>query len=274
MPGNIDRNFEKVLSVVESHEGDLYVFPEMFLVGYTSQDIIYRLSMTLNSDYVEELIRISERRKCTIVIGFPELCELGYLYNSALIASMGRAYVYRKRHLPTFSIFDEHRWFKPFSGPIEPIDLGFAKIGVAICYDMFFPEIFKAYALRGAKIMVVISASPDTSVPLFHALAKARAIETTSFVIWVNNAGVLEGVTFGGGSIAVAPLGEVIVELARGEEDVKVIELDLKDVYRARIARPVIRDSSISDVLELLRSYSDMERGPRALESIYRNIGT
>ena len=235
--------------------GDLYVFPELFLVGYTSQDLIYRLAMNLHSEPIEKLAKISVEKCCAIVMGFPELSDLGYVYNSALIAFGGNVYVYRKRHLPTFSMFDEHRWFKPYRGPIKPVDLGFARIGIAICYDMFFPEIFKTYALMGAQLMVVLSASPDTSVPLFHALAKARAIETTSYVVWVNNAGVVEGVTFGGGSIAIAPLGDTIIELKRGEEDIGIAEIELNQLYRFRMQRPVIRDSDISDAEALLNAY-------------------
>ncbi len=255
----MEKNLEKLREVIESYRGDLYVFPEMFLVGYTIQDLFYRLAKKPGSEALNEIVKMSRDRSCGIIVGFPEKSELGFLYNSALIAFNGSATVYRKRHLPTFSIFDEHRWFRPFRGELKPFDMGIARVGVAICYDMFFPEIFKAYALRGAQIMIVISASPDTSVPLFHALARARAIETTSYVVWVNNAGVLDGITFGGGSLVVAPLGDVVLELRRGEEDVRVIDLDLAEVDRARRVRPVIRDSDYFDALQLLEAYRDLE---------------
>ena len=258
-PCDIEANLRRVEEIVNSYSGDLYVFPELYLSSYTCKDLFYRIALRIDSRPIEKIRELSRDRGCTIVIGFPELCDLGYLYNSALIAHRGSIHVYRKRHLPTFSMFNEHRWFKPFAGAIEPVDIDVARLGVAICYDMFFPEIFKAYALRGAQVMVVISASPDTSVPLFHALARARAIETTSFVIWVNTAGVMDGMTFGGGSLVVAPLGAVAAELARGEEEVRVVDLDLREVLRARIARPVIRDSSVSDAYELARAYEDME---------------
>ncbi len=255
VPGNVEANLEKLRSVVEELDGDIYVFPELFLTGYTVQDLLHRLAMDLDSRALRKVISLSREKSCTIIVGFPERSHLGYLYNSALIAFNGEFVVYRKRHLPTFSIFDEHRWFKPYRGPLRPVDLGFVRLGVAICYDMFFPEIFKAYALMGVHAMIVISASPDTSVPLFHALARARAIETTSFVVWVNNAGVVEGVTFGGGSLAVAPLGNVILELKRGEEDVGIVEIKLEQLYRCRAQRPVLRDSDASDAEALLEAY-------------------
>ncbi|NPA97266.1 MAG: carbon-nitrogen hydrolase family protein [Crenarchaeota archaeon] len=258
-PCSIEDNLRRVEEVVRSYSGDLYIFPELYLSGYTCKDLFYRIALGIDSEPIERLRELSRERNCTIIVGFPELCELGYLYNSALIACKGVAHVYRKRHLPTFSMFNEHRWFKPFAGAIEPIDAEVARLGVAICYDMFFPEIFKTYALKGAEIIVVISASPDTSVPLFHALARARAIETTTFVIWVNTAGVLDGATFGGGSLAVAPLGTVVAELPRAEESIATVDLDMRSILRARFARPVIRDSSIGDAYELVRAYEEME---------------
>jgi len=260
VPGSPRRNLEKVVSVVEGYDADLYVFPELFLNGYTSQDILYRTAMDLGSEEIERVRGLARACGVGIVIGFAERSSMGFLYNSLLaVDERGGLYVYRKRHLPTFSVFDEHRWFRQWRGSIDPWTFRGTSIGFGICYDVFFPEIFKCHSLRGAKILVAISASPDTSVPLFHVLARARALENTCFFVWVNNTGVLDGLTFGGGSLAVDPMGNIIAELRRGVEDIRVVELDLRAVERARIARPVIRDSMIEDSIELLRSYRAFE---------------
>ncbi len=259
-PGNPRRNLDKLVSIVESLDADIYVFPELFLNGYTSQDLLYRTAISLKDSIVDEIKGLCRRRGVGVVAGFAEKASPGIIYNSLLaVDSSGGVFVYRKRHLPTFSVFDEHRWFRSWRGLLEPWRFRGVAIGFAICYDVFFPEVLKAQVLRGAVVLVAISASPDTSVPLFHVLCRARAIENTCFMVWVNNTGVFDGLTFGGGSILVGPLGDIIVELPRGVERVEVAELDLREVDRARTVRPVVRDSFIEDSILLLSSYASFE---------------
>ncbi len=261
IPGSIEKNLKRIEEIVESYEGDLYVFPELFLCGYTSMDALYRLGMDLTHPAVTRLRNLCLSRGVGIVVGFPELSSLGYLYNSALaIDDRGEVYVYRKRHLPTFSMFDEARWFRASkSRRLDPWRFRGVGVGIAICYDVFFPEIFRAYALKGAYLSIVISASPDSSVPLFHVLLRARALENTMFIAWINTAGVLDGATFGGGSLVVAPNGTILAELRRGEEEVRVVELDFSEALRFRVQRPVIRDVQIEDVEVLLEAYREMD---------------
>ncbi len=259
--GSIENNVRKMSKVVESYSADLYVFPEMFLVGYMVKDLVYKIALPLSSKYIDEVKQMAKSKGVGVIVGFPELSPMGYIYNSMLaVDENGKVFVYRKRHLPTFSVFDEHRWFKQFKGKLKPWKFKDILFGLAICYDTFFPEIFKAYALMGAKVQVIISAAPDTSVPLFHRVIMSRAIETTTYIIWVNTVGIMNGLTFGGGSMVVSPLGRAIEKLKDYEEDVKVVEVDMDTVYRCRIARPVIRDSMREDAEELLRAYNEMEQ--------------
>ncbi len=260
VPAAIENNVAKVREVVENHQADLYIFPEMFLVGYTSRDLLYKLSQPVSSSAIDALRLIAREHRVGIVIGFPEKTDYGFSYNSLLaINERGEVYVYRKRHLPTFSVFDEARWFRAYRGRVEPWSFRGIKIGFGICYDVFFPEIFKAQVVQGAKMLIAISASPDSSVPLFHTLIRARALENTAFFIWVNMVGFFEGLGFGGGSMVVDPLGNVVEKLKLFEEEVRVVDIDLSLVDRARIVRPVIRDSIIEDAYLLLESYKRFE---------------
>ncbi len=259
--GSIRDNVDKVKEIIESYNADLYVFPEMFLTGYMVKDLVYKIALTPSSRYISDIREIAKNKNVGVIVGFPELSSMGYIYNSILaVNENGELFIYRKRHLPTFSVFDEHRWFKQFRGKLRPWKFKDILFGLGICYDAFFPEIFKAYALMGVKVQVVISAAPDTSVPLFHKVIASRAIETTTYFIWVNTVGIIDGLTFGGGSIAVNPLGKTIERLADHEEDVKIVDIDLGAVYRYRIIRPVIRDSMREDAEELLRAYNEIEQ--------------
>ncbi len=260
IPASPKSNLSRVIDVIKSYDADLYVYPELYLTGYTSKDLIPRHALRLDDPIIKELEKVVRREGVGAVVGFAELTDYGFLYNSALaLGPSGVEHVFRKRHLPTFSVFDECRWFRPYRGSLSTWYLNDLGVGVGICYDIFFPEIFKSYALMGAKLLIVISASPDTSVPLFHVMARARALENTSYFVWVNMVGIFKGLGFGGSSMVADPLGGVEVKLKDFEEDIKVVTLDISKVYRARSVRPVIRDSYIEDAKQLLNSYEVFE---------------
>ena len=107
----------------------------------------------------------------------------------------------------------------------------------------------------GAKILIIISASPDSSLGFFQKLTEARAIENTVYVVWVNLVGIYDGVGFAGGSRIVSPLGKIVAECRLMDDDVKVAEIDLEEVGYARLVRPTLRDSVKEDVEALLDAY-------------------
>jgi len=259
--GDIEGNLQKVNEILDrAGEIDLAIFPELFLTGYYLKDMFFKLAMTPDDPYLEKLRKIAEERGVGIVAGFPEKSPSGYIYNSLMaIQASGEEMIYRKRHLPTFSVFDECRWFKPHLGSLKVWGLNDVGVGFGICYDIFFPEIFRAYSLMGAKILIIISASPDFSVPLFEKVCQARALENTCFLFWVNQVGDYDGVRFGGESMAVSPLGEIIAKCSRLEEDPRIVEIDLSEVERARYSRPVLRDARREDAEQLLEAYLSRE---------------
>ena len=260
--GDIKGNLEKIHAAVDqAGEIDLAIFPELFLTGYYLKDMVFKLAMTPNEDpHLEKLRKIAEEKDIGIVAGFPEKSSSGYIYNSLIaVQASGEEIIYRKRHLPTFSVFDEYRWFKPHSGSLKTWKLNNIGIGFGICYDAFFPEIFRAYSLMGAKILIIISASPDFSIPLFEKLCQTRALENTCLLLWVNQVGNYDGIGFGGGSMVVSPLGEILAKCPRLKEDLKLVEIDLNEVERVRYSRPLLRDVKREDAEQLLEAYLNRE---------------
>ena len=253
---NPEKNINKIKESIEKvyDSSDLIIFPELFLIGYYSKDLIYRLAEYVNSDRIKRIIRLAREYNINIVTGFAERdSKYEILYNSALLAKPdGSIHVYRKMHLPDFSVFDEARYFRRWDGDIELWNINGFDVGTMICYDIFFPEISRAYTYRGAKILIGISATPDFSMPLFHKLIEARAIENTVYFIWVNSVGTFDGLGFAGGSRVIAPLGSVLYEGPMMKEDLKTVELDLHEIRVAREKRPVLKDMSLADV-ELIK---------------------
>jgi len=248
-----DKNLSKIREVVEKSyedDSDLVIFPELFLIGYYSKDLTYRLAETIDGERIKDIIELAKEYEIYIITGFAERDDkFDILYNSALLASPdGELKIYRKMHLPDFSVFDEGRYFKRWDGDIELWNIKGFNSGIMICYDVFYPEISRAYTYMGAKVLIAISATPDFSRPLFHILTQARAIENTTYFIWVNNVGTFDGVGFAGGSRVVAPLGSIIYDAPLIREDIKTIKISMDEVRVAREKRPIMKDLSWADV--------------------------
>jgi predicted amidohydrolase len=113
--------------------------------------------------------------------------------------------------------------------------------GLATCYDLRFPELFRLLLDAGAELVLVPAAWPLARVGHWSLLGRARAVENQSVVVQCNTAGTHAGVAMGGRSQVVAPTGEVLAEAGGGEE-VLVVDVDLADVAAYRRAFPVLAD--------------------------------
>lgn len=257
---SVDKNTKRVIEVLNNarrEEVDIVIFPELYLHGYWSKDMFNKLAEPIDGPHLNKISKACEENFIATVVGFAELDKkFMHIYNSAaLIDEKGNIKVYRKRHLPTFTVFDEARWFKSSSNPYELWEVKSIPIGVEICYDIFFPEIARAYTLLGAQLIIGISASPDSSLKYFKILTQARALENTVYFVWVNMVGFFDGLGFAGGSRAVSPLGDIIVECKEYEEDKKIADLDFSLIKYSRQVRPVLRDLRICDAIGLYNAY-------------------
>ena len=134
----------------------------------------------------------------------------GILYNSAvLIGPEGYFGKYQKMYLPTHSVFEEKRYYRP-GCKIPVFETQVGKLGMIICYDIYFPEISRLLSLKGANLIVCTSASPSVRRGYFETLTAARAIENTVFIIYSNLVGTQEDLVFWGGSQIIDPLGNLL----------------------------------------------------------------
>jgi len=246
--GDKEENANRIIEAVKKFKADIYVFPELYLTGYNIMNRIIYLAENIQkpSKTFSELLETLKESNKTIIFGFPERDYRGIYYNSALIVSHDTISVYRKSHLPNFGPFRELLYFTPgelYQGVVTVNNL---RLGVQICYDIFFPETAKYYALQGVDVLVTISASPITSRKLFETLIAARAIENGFYHLYVNYPGTAEDLLFWGGSRVVGPRGDIISRAKYFEEDVVNAELNLKvlDIYR--MFRMTYRDTLIS----------------------------
>jgi predicted amidohydrolase len=248
--GDLEGNLARILQVVHDHPADLYVFPELFLLGYAPGDRVHRMALVPGDPTVAALTARAKDRHAGILVGAPWSSEErpGEIHNAALLATPdGSLHVQVKRYLPNFGPFEEATIYTPTDSSV-PLALGKHRLGVQICYDAYFPEVSRDLAMRGAVLLVVISAAPVTSKGLFDKVLPARAVENACPVVYVNRVGVEDGIVFGGGSGAWDSRGEPLapesLRFTGGapEERLDRVEVDLDDVPRWRPFRPVLRD--------------------------------
>jgi predicted amidohydrolase len=228
----------------EEQAADLVIFPELSLTGYVVKDQIYEIAETIPGPSTKKVEDIARKTGRHIVFGMPELSgkTKATIFNTAvLVGPKGIIGKYQKRYLPTHSVFEEKRYFRP-GYQTAAFTTAVGNIGLCICYDVFFPEVCRLTRLKGAQLIVIISASPAVRKSYFEVLTAARAIENTVFLAYVNLAGVEEGLQFWGGSRLVSPTGEVLAKAKYDEEDFVTCEVDYGDMRPAETFIPTLRD--------------------------------
>ena len=242
--GKIDSNIKKMEKFIKKQKADLYVFGEMSLTGYPLKDEIRNYSENINGPSIKKIKKISKDNNCDIIFGMPLKNNdiEGLNHNSAVfIQSDGKVDYFNKWFLPTFGPFEE-KLFYDEGEKLTLVNTKSGKIGLIVCYDLFFPELSKAYSQMGADMIVCISASPSVTRRYFETLLPARAIENTCFMIYSNIVGNQEELVFWGGSQAYDPLSNLIVKGEYFKENMVTCEIDLEKIKISRANRPVLRD--------------------------------
>ena len=237
-------NLEKIKKYVEENDADLFVFGEITTVGYRVKDELRDLAESLNGETIKFVKKLASENNCYIVFGMPlKDNEIkGLIFNAAvLVHPDGKTDVYQKWFLPTFGPFEEKIFFDQ-GEKIGVFDTKFGKIGLIICYDLYFPELCRYYSLQGADVIICISASPITTREYFEKLLPARAIENTTFMVYCNLVGTQEDLVMWGGSQIYDPLGKLVVKAPYFKENIIVHDINLKKIENARANRPVLRD--------------------------------
>lgn len=217
--GDVAANRTALLAAIRSaaaQGADLVAFPECHLSGYAFRDREAALSaaQTVPGDATCAVAEACRELGVYVVFGLVEQ-DAGALFNAAvLIGPTGLLGRYRKSHLPRLGVdLLVQAGAEPFSVTDTPI----GRMGLAICYDLRFPEACRSLALLGAQIVVVPTCWPAGSEPVRDIIARARALENHVFlVIAGQSANPGEGTDYIGGSRVIDPSGIVLGQAAAG----------------------------------------------------------
>jgi predicted amidohydrolase len=244
--GDQEANLKRVEKGMAEADGDVVVFGELFLPGYMAKDDHVRLAVDLKrGDVVGRLKDAATTHDRNLIVGLtrrdPDV--RGVCFDSmALVTRKGKVDWYDKWYLANFGPFEERLFFDE-GERLKLWDVDGLRVGPQICYDLFFPELTKAYALMGADMIVNVSASPNVSRTFFETLFPARAIETGCFFAYCNVAGSQEDLVFWGGSQLWGPRGDLKVRAPYFDPSVVTYELDPEELRTTRPLRPTARDT-------------------------------
>jgi NAD+ synthase (glutamine-hydrolysing) len=245
--GDLDGNRDRILAAIEEArraQADLVLLPELAVTGYPPEDLLLRPGFVRAAREGIEAIAAA----CTDVVALVGVPWFDRdLYNACAVCAGGRIEaVYRKRFLPNYGVFDEHRYFA--SGrDLVLLRLGETLLGPTICEDVWQPgPPATDLALAGAELIVNISASP------YHVgkaedreeMLVTRARDNSCFLAFCNTVGGQDELIFDGHSVVLDDEGEVLARAPGFEEALLVVDVDptaaigrrLRDVRRRALA--------------------------------------
>ena len=211
--GDIHANAHQILTACvharDKMSADAIVFPELALTGYPPEDLLLRPHFIEHVDAAVEKLR-RDISGITAIIGYPCQQQDG-LYNVAGVFQDGSITIYRKQHLPNYSVFDEQRYFRPGSESCI-VSIKDVPVGITICEDIWEAGPARQAADAGARLLININASPFHTGKLAEReqLLALRSKQTGLPIIYVNLVGGQDELVFDGSSFVVNSDGAVM----------------------------------------------------------------
>lgn len=269
MKGQYQRNLAAVgeaFAQLAQDPPDLVVLPEAALTGYFLEGAVYDLALAA-PDFAADLSR-TWREACgdsrvDLVAGFYENDD-GTYYNSAIYLEVDRGderivHLHRKMFLPTYGVFDEER-FLSRGRKLGVFATRFGCMAVLICEDACHAIVPAIAAIKGARVLIVPSASPGrgidhpgelANIAQWRDMLRVAAVEHGIYVIYAGLTGFEGGKGMTGSSCIVDPRGTILVQGLPTEACIIRAELDLREIDVARASLPLLGDlgSVLPDLL-------------------------
>ena len=227
LPGNVDLLTAWASRATEA-DADVVVFPELAITGYPPEDLVLRPAFVDDNLIALDALAANTTGGCSIVVGFVDRSDRG-IHNAAALVGGGQVVArYHKIKLPNYGVFDEARTFTPGEAAC-PVRIAGSELGLSVCEDAWMPgPPFDEYAHQHTPVILNINGSP------FHRgkaderieISRARALETGSWIVYVNAVGGQDELVFDGGSVVVRPDGSLAHHAAMFEEDLLIVDID------------------------------------------------
>lgn len=228
---NKENNIIRINEMLNEHldDEDIIVFPEMTLTGFTMHSD--QFAEEIDGVGLAYFIDLAKRTKKHVFTGIIEKDEdkiyntLYHLDDKGIITAK-----YRKIH--PFSYAKEDKFFQAGDEPLVT-KVGKTTVGLSICYDLRFPELYRQYAKQGAEVMINIANWPVKRIEHWKLLLRARSVDNLAFMIGVNRVGSDPYNEYNGNSAVFSPMGEELA-LKQDDETVITVEFDTSEADAVR----------------------------------------
>ncbi|MCA9053466.1 MAG: carbon-nitrogen hydrolase [Planctomycetaceae bacterium] len=243
---------------------------ELFLTPYfcqTEDHVHFELAEPIPGPTTEALAPIARERDIVLVASLFERRAAGLYHNTAVVLDADGSLVgkYRKMHIPDDPLFYEKFYFTPGDLGFLAFDRRYARVGVCICSDQWYPEAPRLTAMQGAELWFYptaigwIPGEKDTYGPAqysaWQTMMRSHSIANGLFVGAPNRVGREGEIEFWGGSFVSDPYGNVMAQAIHDGEQNLVVSCDLSLINTARTHWPFFRDRRVDAFGDLQRRW-------------------
>ena len=246
--GNPEKNRGKAEEIIsrELDKGtDFLILPEVWTVGWSCEDFPAAAEDSRNSQTVKFLSDIAKRYSVNILGGsYIERKSDGRLYNTCPVISRSGELIaeYSKMHLYTYCGCTEGNYITEGEHPVM-VNIEGINIGLTICYDIRFPEIFRAYRSENVDLLVNMAAWGLKKPIPWETLTRARAIENQAFMIAVTQSGKIKDNDWNIGHSRIFDyVGETITEIKNQQEGLMTCKIKFDKMYEYRNSCTILKD--------------------------------
>lgn len=274
---NIENNIEKAIEGIKkaaSQGAQIVCLQELFTSLYFCDVENYdnfKIAETIPGPTTDQLGKIAAELNVVIVASLFEKRAKGLYHNTTAIIDADGQYLgkYRKMHIPDDPAYYEKFYFTPGDLGYKVFQTKYAKIGVLICWDQWYPEASRITALLGAEILFYPTAigwastqDEDTNIEQYNAwqtIQRSHAIANGVHTVSVNRVGYEQdgAMKFWGGSFVSNPFGTILQQASHENEEVMVVEIETEQSDSYRVHWPFLRDRRIDSYSPITKRFID-----------------
>jgi len=231
----------------------------------------FKLAESIPGPSTQELGALAKELNVVIVASLFEKRAEGLYHNTAAVLDADGTYLgkYRKMHIPDDPGYYEKFYFTPGDLGYKVFDTKYAKIGVLICWDQWYPEAARITSLMGAELLFYPTAigwagtqdqaTNDEQYGAWQTIQRSHAVANGLHVVSVNRVGNEAGMQFWGGSFVANPFGRVLYQASHDKEEVHVHDINLSKTDYYRTHWPFMRDRRIDSYAPVTKRYIDAD---------------
>jgi N-carbamoylputrescine amidase len=259
---NLQKHLEKIREAA-AQGAKIVCLQELFNAQYFPQTVNvknYQYATRIPSDLTQIMSELAASLEIVLIIPIYEEAMAGVYFNTALIFDADGKYLgkYRKNHIPDGPQYHEKFYFTPGDLGYPVFETRYGRIAVGICWDEWFPEVARLFALQGAEILFypsAIGSEPDrpdySSHEAWQTVIRAHGITNGVFIAASNRVGVERDMNFYGHSFISDPFGDFLAQ-AQKEETIIYAECDFNKIREARELLHFFRDRRVDTYAPLL----------------------